>query len=121
MRKKASEIIEKHIASDLVIESVSMSSDFKTHNKEMKKLSKLFEITSQDKELCEMVYSFLLKSENVVTLLNASTECLKLNIFTEESKNILTMLSKRNDIGIIRFNAEMTLKVWQGKVKGKHL
>ena len=33
---KAKDFICKHIDSDRIIESVSMTSDFKTHNKEMK-------------------------------------------------------------------------------------
>lgn len=119
MNEKVKKIIEKHIASDLIIESVAMTTDFKTHNKEMKNLRKLLEITSQDKELCNKVYSQLLVNENVVTLLNSASECLQLNIFINESINILKSLSKRKDVGIISFNAEMMLKEYQKKCKDK--
>ena len=37
MDGKEKDIICKHIDSDRIIESVSMTSEFKTHNKEMKK------------------------------------------------------------------------------------
>ena len=109
MNEKVKKIIEKHIASDLIIESVAMTTDFKTHNKEMKKLRRLFETISQDKELCIKVYSQLLVNDNAVTLLNSASECLQLNIFVNESINILKALSKRNDVGIISFNAEKML------------
>ena len=110
--KDVKEIIEKHIDSDKVIESVSMTTDFKTHNKEMRKLERLVTSISQDRELCEEVYSELLKSENVVTLLNASCECLKIGIFVDKARKILKLLAKRKDVGIISFNAEMMLKEW---------
>lgn len=116
MKDKAKDIICKHIDSDRIIESVSMTSDFKTHNKEMKKLDKLVKSISQDIELCEIVYSELLNSENPVTLLNSASECLKINIYIEKAVAILKLLAKRKDIGIISFNAEMMLNEW-AKIK----
>lgn len=113
MDEKVKDIITKHLDSDKVIESVSMTTDFKTHNKEMKKLNKLMLSISQDVELCKAVYVELLKNENPVTLLNASSECLKLNIFVEQAIKNLKSLTKRNDIGIISFNAEMMLREWK--------
>lgn len=113
MNDKAKDFICKHIDSDRIIESVSMTSDFKTHNKEIKKLDKLVKSISQDIELCEIVYSELLKSENPVTLLNSASECLKINIYIEKAVAILKLLAKRKDIGIISFNAEMMLNEWR--------
>ena len=112
MNDKAKDFICKHIDSDRIIESVSMTSDFKTHNKEMKKLDKLVKSISQDIGLCEIVYSELLSSENPVTLLNSASECLKINIYIEKAVAILKLLAKRKDIGIISFNAEMMLNEW---------
>lgn len=112
MNDKAKDFICKHIDSDRIIESVSMTSDFKTHNKEMKKLDELVKSISQDIGLCEIVYSELLSSENPVTLLNSASECLKINIYIEKAVAILKVLAKRKDIGIISFNAEMMLNEW---------
>ena len=111
MKDNIENIIKKHIASDKIIESVSMTTDFKTHNKEMKKLNELVLSISHDREMCKIVYGRLLKSENAVTLLNAASECLKLNIYLKEAKKILKELAKRKDIGIISFNAKMMLEV----------
>lgn len=113
MNDKAKDFICKHIDSDRIIESVSMTSDFKTHNKEMKKLDELVKSISQDIGLCEIVYSELLSSENPVTLLNSASECLKINIFVEQAVKTLKLLAKRKDIGIISFNAEMMLSEWR--------
>lgn len=112
MNDKAKDFICKHIDSDRIIESVSMTSEFKTHNKEMKKLDELVKSISQDIGLCEIVYSELLSSENPVTLLNSASECLKINIYIEKAVAILKVLAKRKDIGIISFNAEMMLNEW---------
>ena len=112
MDEKVKDIITKHLDSDKVIESVSMTTDFKTHNKEMKKLNKLMLSISQDVELCKAVYGELLKNDSPVTLLNASSECLKLNILVEQAVKTLKLLAKRKDIGIISFNAEMMLNEW---------
>lgn len=117
MNKKVQDIIDKHLSSDKIIESVSMTTDFRTHNKEMKKLNKLVLNISHDTSLCEKVYVQLLKSENPTTLLNASSECLKLNIFVEQAKKNLKLLAKRNDIGIISFNARMMLNEWEKEIK----
>ena len=38
---KSKKIVEKHIASDLIIESVAMTADYKTNNREAKKLKRL--------------------------------------------------------------------------------
>ena len=113
MNDKAKDFICKHIDSDRIIESVSMTSDFKTHNKEMKKLDELVKSISQDIGLCEIVYSELLSSENPVTLLNSESECLKINIFVEQAVKTLKLLAKRKDIGIISFNAQMMLSEWR--------
>ena len=121
MNNQAEKIIQKHLNSDSIIRTVSMTTNYKTHNNEMKKLSKLFNITSKDENLCNEVYSVLLNSDNEVTLLTASTECLKLNIFIEKAESNLKKLIDRKDLGIISFNAEMTLKVWKGEVTGKKL
>ena len=40
MDKKVKDSVEKHIASDLIIESVAMTTDYKTNNREVKKLNK---------------------------------------------------------------------------------
>ena len=41
MNERVKKIVEKHIASDLIIESVAMTADYKTNNREAKKLKRL--------------------------------------------------------------------------------
>ncbi len=114
MTEEAKKIIEQHMRSDEIILSVSMTADFKTNNREMRKLNRLFEKTSKNMELAREVYLVLLKSENVVTLLNASAECLKLGIYSATALKTLENIAARTDIGIISFNAKMTLEQYEG-------
>ena len=121
MEKKIEEYVEKHIASDLIIESVKMTNDYKINNREAKKLNKLFIELSKDIELAKQVYSILLDNDCITTRAISSAECLRLGIHIEKSIKKLEEISKMLDIGITRFEAEMTLKIWRGEIKGKHL
>ena len=123
MKKKLSheEIIRKHIESDEIIESVSMTTDYKTNNREVKKIQKLFEILKDDIELAKQVYGTLLKEESATTRSHAASACLRLGIFIADSEKTLEELSERTDIGITRLSCEMALKVWRGEIPGKIL
>lgn len=112
---------EKHIEADLNIKKANLTVDFKTNNKERKKLEKLFSELSKDRILFEAVYAELLESSEEVTLLTASSECLKNKIFVKKAEENLLKLSKRKDLAMISFEAEMVLKVWYGEIKGKTL
>ena len=121
MQNSVMKYVERHLTSDLIIESVIMTADYKTNNREMKKLRCLFDELSENMELMKEVYKILLDHENVVTRLHVSAECLRAGIFIKESVKNLEEISKQKDIGIISFNAEMTLKVWNGEFEGNTL
>jgi len=115
------EIIQKYLESANIIESVTMTTDYKTNNREVNKLFKLFLLLEQDIDLAKKVYSRILESEIPTAQIIASADCLRLNIYVDEAQKKLEELSKRDDIGIISFNAEMALKIWRGEVPGKKL
>lgn len=85
---KINEIVKKHIESDMIIKKANLTVDYKTNNRERKKLEKLFLEVSKDEKLFNAVYSILLESNEEVTLLNASSECLKRNVFVKKAKKI---------------------------------
>ena len=87
--------IEKHVASDLIIESVSMTEDYKTNNKEVKKLNKLYEKISKDLEIAKEVYKVLLEHECITTRGISSVECLRLGIYIDKSIKNLEEISFR--------------------------
>ena len=115
------DIINLHIESDKIIDVASMSGDYKTNNKEFKKRNKLFKILEEDLDMAKEVYEQLLAHDCITTKISAASECLKLGIYTSKAEQILEEISKREDIGIRRFNAEMVLKVWRGEFPGKTL
>ena len=100
MRKmlSAQEIIAKHIDSDKIIESLAKSSDYKTSNREVDKLQKLYKRMKGNVNLAEQVYRVLLKHENDITRFHAAGECNGLGIYIKESKQVLEELSARTDI-----------------------
>ena len=122
MKKLTSdEIIQKYLESANIIESVTMTTDYRTNNREVKKILKLFLLLEQDIDLAKKVYSCLLESDIPVAQSMASADCLRLNIYIDEAQKKLEELSKRDDIGIRSFSAEMALKIWRGEVPGKKL
>ena len=121
MKDKVKEFVDKHIASDLVIESVAMTTDYKTNNREAKKLNKLFEELSKDIELAKAVYEILLDNECVTTRGISSAECLRLGIHIDKAVKNLEEISRMKNIGIRSLSAEMSLKLWRGEVEGQHL
>ena len=117
----AKEIIRQHIESDKIIESVSMTADYKTNNREAKKLVKLFNVVKDNISLANEVYAVLLNEDSVTTRSISAAECLRIGIYIHESEKILEELSQRNDIGITRLSCEMALKLWRGEIPGKTL
>ena len=77
MNERVKKIVEKHIASDLIIESVAMTADYKTNNREAKKLKRLFDELSKDIDLAKDVYEILLDNECITTRGISSAECLR--------------------------------------------
>ena len=59
------------------------------------------------------MYCELLQSDIVTTKAISAVECLRLGIFQEQALSILKELAGRKDIGIISFEAETTLKLWE--------
>jgi hypothetical protein len=117
----AQEIVDLHVKSDRIIESVSMTGDYRTNNREAKKLYRLFLILKEDLTLAKEVYSQLLWHDCVTTRSISAAECLRLSIFVQEAVHVLEEISGRDDIGITSFHAEMALRIWRGEFPGKTL
>jgi hypothetical protein len=117
----AQEIVDLHVKSDMVIESVSMTGDHRTNNTEVKKLIRLSAILREDPALAKEVYSQLLRHDCVTTRTNAAAECLRSGIFVQDAVRVLEETAKRDDLGIIGFDATMTLRVWRGEIPGRSL
>ena len=115
------EIVHLHIQSDIKSEIATIEGDYKTNNREGKKIQKLFDILSRDIILAKKVYRVLLNYDNITTRTEAAAACLKLGIFEDKAVQTLESISKRTDIGVRRLNAEMIIRVWRGEFSGKTL
>lgn len=112
-------IKEYRVAAELHASSLDKNGDFKTSNEQAEKLKKIYEILQNNPEIQLEVLGLLIKDKNPNTRGWAAAHCLGLKILEKEAVSVLDKLSKSKDIGIISFNAEMTLKVWrkQGYLK----
>ncbi len=116
------EIIDLHMKSYRIIESALSEGDYKTNNREVKKLRKLkTDLFENNLDLARKVYGNLLLSDCVTAKSIAAVECLRLNILIQEAIDVLECVAKRNDVGISRHSSEMALRIWRGEVPGKTL
>lgn len=110
-------IINKYIQLCLDEEKSIINADYKYGNKIYKNFEKIYKIFEENKDLAKSILSKLQKNKNMNVKYWSSTQSLKLGINISESEKILLNLSKKKNIGIVAFNAEMTLKVWhEGKL-----
>lgn len=108
-------IINQYEASGKIIFDAAYSGDYKTNNREGRKLLKIFKTFEKNPELAKACIKKLLNSDNVVVRVEAASYCLALQQDVETGERVLAEISKNHDYGIFRFNAEMTLKAWREK------
>lgn len=109
------EILNQYIDSGLIMYRATLDGDYKTNNKEGKKIISIFKYFEKNLELAKETLPLLFKNENVVTRTKAAAHCLALKIYINEAENVLECAAQDKSNGIFGFNAEMTLKVWHDK------
>ena len=109
------EIIKQYETSGKIIYNATYSGDYKTNNREGRKLLKIFKMFEQNPEFARECIRELMDSENVVVRIEAASYCLALQQDVKTAEHLLEQISNNHNYGIFRFNAEMTLKVWREK------
>lgn len=114
-----SDIISQYIESGNVMYKATLEGDYKTNNKEGKKITQVFKYLEKNLELAADTLPLLFDNENVVIRTKAAAHCLALKIHIDQAKKILEDAANDDKNGIFGFNAQMTLKVWheQGFLK----
>ncbi len=107
------EIIEQYEKSGRVIEETLLSGDYRTGNREGKKLIKFFKLFEQDRDLAEKCIDLLYKSNCTRVRTEAAAYSLSLGIDVPKAEAVLYEIGHDESLGIIGFGAEMTLKVWK--------
>jgi hypothetical protein len=93
--------------------------DSRTANRQYTILKRIYVKAQKDINAAKIFYEHLRNSSEPNVQLWACAQSLALGLNITESENILEMISKKENIGLLRLNAEMTLKVWnkQGYLK----
>jgi hypothetical protein len=107
-----SEVLTQYINSGIVMKKATLEGDYKTNNKEGKKITELFKYLEKNLILANESLPLLLSHENVVIRTKAAAHCLALRINITEAEKALVEIAEDGSNGIYGFNAEMTLKVW---------
>lgn len=74
----------------------------------------------KEPEIAEKVFDSLLEAEDINIRSVAAGQCLKYGFHVKRAKRMLKKFCKSEN-KLVAFEAELTLKVWQGKVPGKSL
>lgn len=114
-----SDIINQYIKSGNVMCKATLEGDYKTNNKEGKKITQVSKYLEKNLELAADTLPLLFDNENAVTRTKAAAHCLALKIHIDRAEKILEDAANDDKNGIFGFNAQMTLKVWkqQGYLK----
>ena len=107
------EIINIYEKSGKLMYDATLSGDYKTNNKEGKRLIKLFKMFEADTDLGYQCIVRLLESDNVVIKTEAASYCLALNYNTEYAVLVLEKIANDSKNDIFGFNAEMIIKEWR--------
>jgi hypothetical protein len=112
MKKDKDALVKEYINCALIQGEATLDGDYKRGNIAAKKLIKLYKIMEQDNHLAIQMLDVLLKDDNTNVRLCASAHALGLNINVSEATSILEEISARKDVGILRLDAEMALKIY---------
>lgn len=82
-------------------------------NTAYKKVTELVKRIQDNDELTRTIFIRLLRCDDVRISYVAAGHCLGLNIFTEEAVELLERVRDMKELGLIAFDAKMTLKVWR--------
>ena len=91
----------------------SSEGDYRKTNKAYKELTKIFNLFENNQKIADIILSILLRDDDVNTRIFAASHSLGLSKYIEQSKEVLKQIANEKKFGIISFNAEMTLRVWE--------
>jgi len=108
-------IIQQYEDSGRLMYEATLNGDYKTNNREGRKLLKIFKIFEKNHDLARECIEELLKSKNIVVRSKAAAYCLALNNDVDAGEAVLKAIAADPKSGIFGFNAEMTLEEWRKK------
>lgn len=109
-------IIETYIVAAITYGEETEEGNYKVVNREYRKLTKIYRKMETDLDIAQQILEKLLIHPNDHVRLWAAAHALGLNLYVNQSIEILEDVSKRPKF--LGFDAKMTLEVWreQGKL-----
>lgn len=105
-------LVKEYIDCAIIHGEATLVGDYKRGNKAVKKLTKIYKLMELNTHLAIQMLDVLLNDDTINVKCWASAHALGLGINTSEAISILKEISTTDNLGILRFSAEMTLKVY---------
>ncbi len=113
--EETDKIFQKYVAAATLHGEATKTGDYKAANKQYARLREIYRNFEKDPDLGESTLVKLFRHPNVSVRTWASAHALGLGIHEDEAARILEQVSSDTSVGILRLNAEMTLKEWRKK------
>ena len=113
--KSINVFLEEYISAAITHGKATLEGDHKTANKQYSKLTKLYRTLENDESFAEACLEKLFDHTNASIRIWTAAHALGLNINVDQAIRVLQEASKDRSLGILRLDAEMTLKEWQQK------
>ena len=116
LKKSSSMLIDEFVKNAVIQGNATLEGNYKKGNKASDKLSKIIEVMKQDINLAKTTLDVLMLSEEPNVKIWACGMAIDIDYKTKEAEQILEELSNSSELGILSFNAEMSLNVRKGEI-----
>lgn len=112
-------LVEEYIQGAVAHGNATLAGDYKLANHQYRKLTRIYKKIAKNRELALTFFSDLFQHPNASVRTWAAAHSLGLGIQTQSALKVLEQISQDHNIGIVRLDAEMTLKEWikKGELK----
>ncbi|MFJ7976756.1 hypothetical protein ACIQZI_13820 [Peribacillus sp. NPDC096379] len=115
MKKDKTYLTDLFIENAIIQGEATIDGNYKRGNKASDKLYKIENVMKEDKEFAKDILDILMINPEPNVKIWACGIAMDIDYKAYEAENILTEISNTTELGILRFNAEMTLKVQKGE------
>lgn len=113
--KNAKAILNKYKTAAKLYGLATQNGDYKNANRQVAILKEIYTIFQSNPELQKIILNQLIQDDNPIVSSWAAAHSLGLEFEINQAIKVLEEISKRNDVGIISFDAGMTLRVYGEK------
>lgn len=116
MTKNLSTLVELYVQAAVAHGDATLTGDYKSANRQYLKLTRIYKKIEKDRENAHLFFEGLFNHTNASVKTWAAAHALSLGVQTQVALKVLEQVSQDRNIGVIRLDAEMTLKEWKKKV-----